>query len=104
MPNLQALILAAGVQDDWLKNGTGITIKRLPTYYGTLNYSLKKWHDGSLRMRMSGDITLPPGKIVLRSPLSVPLKAVNVNGRDVQEFSADQVVLDQFPAEVILHY
>lgn len=100
----QALILAAGVHKDWLQNRKGVTIKRFPTYYGTLNYSLKKAHNGSLKMRMTGDITLPPGKIVLRSPLSAPIKEVNINGHNAREFSTDQVVLDQFPAEVILHY
>lgn len=100
----QALILAAGIDDDWVRNGKGVTVKRLPTHYGTLNYSVKIGHNGSVKVHMSGDITLPPGKIVLHSPLSAPIRGVSVNGHDIREFSPEQVVLDKFPADVILHY
>jgi hypothetical protein len=99
-----ALVLAAGVRDEWVTNGSGITVKRLPTYYGTLNYSLKRDQDNTIFLHMSGDLTLPPGGIVVHSPISSPLRGVSVNRAPVEKFDIDRVVVDQFPAEVILHY
>jgi hypothetical protein len=100
----QALVLGAGIPSEWVTEGGGVTLKRLPTYYGTLNYTLRKGEGEYLTLSLSGDLGLPPGKIVIRSPLSVPLTSVTVNGRAVPNFEVDEVVIDEFPAEVILYY
>ncbi len=100
----QALIVAAGVPAAWIENETGITLKRLSTYYGTLNYSLRKGDLGELRLKLSGDIALPPGKIVVTSPLEEPLKGVLVNGKPIETFNAHSATVGEFPAEVVLQY
>ena len=102
----QALVLAAGIPSSWIANGEEINIKRLPTHFGTINYSLRSHGDNrdKLRLFLSGDLNIPPGKIIVRSPMQQPLTRVAVNGRDVQSFDADEVVIDQFPVEVILSY
>jgi hypothetical protein len=100
----QALVLGAGIPAEWVTEGGGVTLQRLPTYYGTLNYTLHKGEGEYLTMTLSGDLGLPPGKIVIRSPMSVPLTAVTVNGRAVPNFQVDEVVVDEFPAEVLLYY
>ncbi|MCP4407101.1 MAG: hypothetical protein GY807_04945 [Gammaproteobacteria bacterium] len=99
-----ALVLGAGIPEHWVVDGTDIILKRFPTHFGTLNYSLGKWQDGAIRLRMTGDLTLPPGGIVVHSPLKFPLKGVSVNGEAIEKFATDKVVVRQFPAEVILHY
>ena len=53
---------------------------------------------------LSGDINLPPGGIVLPSPLEEPLIGVTVNGQEVASFSEREAVIDQFPATVVLRY
>ena len=58
----------------------------------------------TLWVRLSGDVTVPPGRIILHSPLDRPLQAVTVNGRPVMTFTATAATLDQFPAEVEMHY
>jgi hypothetical protein len=35
-----ALVLAAGLPGEWVTSAPGVAVKRLPTYYGILNYSL----------------------------------------------------------------
>jgi hypothetical protein len=99
----QALVIGAGVVADWVTSDQGISIKRLPTYYGTLNYSMRMLKDG-LAVKLSGDVNLPPGKIVLRSPLNIPLSEVTVNGMPVKSYMKDEVIVDQFPAKIMLHY
>ncbi len=98
----QALVIAAGIPSEWVTNDQVIGVKRLPTYYGTLNYSLKPREEGGLKLTLSGDITLPPGKLVVYSPLKTPLKSVSVNGHPIENFKRNQVTIDEFPAEVIL--
>jgi hypothetical protein len=81
-----------------------MSVKRLPTYYGVLNYTLAPGEPGTLRMKLSGDIALPRGRIVLRPPLPQPLRAVSVNGKPIEDFSADEVTIGEFPAEVVFRY
>ena len=100
----KTLVIAAGFPAAWIENETGITLKRLSTYYGTLNYSLRKGGLGELRLKLSGDIALPPGKIIVTSPLEEPLKGVLVNGKPSATFNAHRATVDEFPAEVVLQY
>lgn len=100
----QALVIAAGLPREWVERETGVTVKRLPTYYGTLNYSLRSDGPGGLRLSLSGDLVLPPGKIVVKPPLPQPLKGVTVNGRAITTFDAEAAILGEFPAEVVLQY
>lgn len=100
----RALVIAAGIPDAWLASDGGVGVKRLPTHYGVLNYSLRRAGANALRMVLSGDLTLPPGDIVLRPPLPQPLKLVSVNGKPIQAFTADSATISEFPAEVVLEY
>jgi hypothetical protein len=99
-----ALVLAAGVAPSWLTAAPGVGVKRLPTYFGVLSYTLRPEGDGVLRMQLTGDLNVPPGGIVLAPPLPRALTAVTVNGTSLQGFSADSVTIREFPAEVRLEY
>ena len=100
----QALVLGAGLLPEWVLSGSGVSVRRLPTYYGTLNYSIRPHGDHELVLAMTGDIALPPGRIVVPSPLEQPLIGVTVDGREVQSFTQREAVIDQFPATVVLRY
>jgi hypothetical protein len=100
----RALVIAAGVPAEWVVGQSGVTVKRLPTYYGALNYNLQSDGPEALRLRLSGDVTLPPGNIIVQSPLRRPLTGVTVNGRETQNFSADSATITEFPADVVLWY
>jgi hypothetical protein len=100
----QALVLAAGVPPEWVASEPGVGVKRLPTRFGVLAYTLAPDGDGVLRMRLTGDLGVPAGGIVLRPPLPRPLKAVTVNGSAVTTFTADAATIHEFPADVRLEY
>ncbi|MEI2782650.1 MAG: discoidin domain-containing protein [Candidatus Competibacter sp.] len=100
----QALVIGAGIPDAWATSPEGITVKRLPTWYGTLNYRMAMDGPDTLRVQLSGDVTVPPGRIILHSPLDRPLRSVKVNGRPVETFTATTATLDQFPAEIEFQY
>jgi hypothetical protein len=99
-----ALVIGAGLPREWVENSTGVTVKCLPTYYGHLNYSLYSGEPGELRLSLSGDLIVPPGKIVLQPPLGGPLKTMTVNGKDLNTFDAQSASITEFPAEVVLKY
>jgi hypothetical protein len=100
----QALVLGAGLLPEWVLNEKGVSVRRLPTYYGTLNYSIRPRGDRELAVAITGDVALPPGKIVLASPLERPLLGVTVNGQESKSFTRSEAVIDQFPATVVLRY
>ncbi|MER2602942.1 MAG: discoidin domain-containing protein [Candidatus Competibacter phosphatis] len=100
----QALVIGAGIPPAWATSPEGVTVKRLPTWHGTLNYRMAMSDPDTLRVRLSGDVVVPPGGIVLHSPLDRPLRTVTVNGQPIPALTTDTVRIDRFPAEVDLHY
>jgi len=104
-----ALVLAAGVPQEWALDRAGIGVQRLPSYYGVLSYTLKPESTSTddhpqLRLQLSGDLDVPPGGIVVRSPLKRPLSHVVVNGRRLESFSPHEAVIRTFPADIVLSY
>ena len=59
----RALVLAAGVPREWIAAPGGVAVRRLPTPWGLLEYSLTAEGDG-VRLRVGPGITVPPGGIV----------------------------------------
>ena len=68
----QALVLAAGVPDEWIREG--VSVKGMPTPWGLLDYSLKAEGD-SVRLRVGGGLAVPPGGIVFRGTVIRSLPA-----------------------------
>lgn len=100
----RSLIVAAGIPEEWVRSPEGVQIKRFPTYHGTLNYSLRLVDGRHVRLDMSGDIVVPPGGIVIASPMDAPLQSVTVNGATIDTFTANEVTVREFPAEVVLGF
>ena len=99
-----SLVLAAGLPSVWVMSPEGVSVKRLPTHYGVLHFSLRAEEPRRLRALIGGDLVLPPGRIILKPPLPQPLKGVTVNGRASMAFTADSATISDFPAEVVLEY
>jgi hypothetical protein len=97
-----ALVLAGGVPSTWV--APGLAVKRLPTYYGVLSYTLVADGENAVHVKLTGDLNVPPGGIVLAPPLPRPLANVSVNGWPVEGFGADTVTVRAFPADVRLEY
>jgi len=98
-----ALVLAAGVPEAWLRKGGRVRVTRLPTWWGRVSYSLRGEGD-RVHLSVSGDLQVPPGGIVIASPLDRPLRSVSVDGRTSREFDASRATLRAVPAEVVLGY
>jgi hypothetical protein len=100
----RALVLGAGLLPGWALKGEGVSVRRLPTHFGTLNYSVGRGDGAELVVSIGGDISMPPGRIVVRSPLEQPLVGVSVNDHEIESFTDREAVIDRFPAKVVLRY
>ena len=100
----QALVVGAGIDPAWVTAEPGVTVRRLPTHWGILNFSARASGPDAVRVRISGDLAIPPGKIVLASPLDRPITAARVNGKVVELSDPTQVRIDAAPADVELSY
>ncbi len=101
-----ALVIAAGIPSEWMaqSDGDGIGVTRLPTHYGVLTYRLANAAPNTLRLRLSGDLSMPPGGIVIAPPLPGPITTVTVNGKPAEPLTPMTVRITDFPAEVVLEY
>ena len=91
------LILGRGVIEDWLSDG--ISVKNLPTYYGNINYTIKKESEDALKVKIWGDV-LPPNGFIFKSPVAGKIKGVKLNGEKWVYFMEDNIMLDKLPAEI----
>jgi hypothetical protein len=94
----RTLVLGAGLAPEWIE-GTGVEVVRMRTLYGELSYTLRRADAGTLQCDIRGDIT---SRIVLKPPLSGPLRSVTVNGVPLAGVGADSVTIPSTPAEVTL--
>ncbi len=100
----EALVIAAGVAEEWLSDGFAVGVKNLPTYYGNLTYSLRLKGKNTLRLKLEGDLVVPPGGIVIKPPLPRPIRQVEINGRALAEFEPDRFVCRNCPAEALARF
>jgi F5/8 type C domain len=99
-----ALVVGAGVPEAWVREAPGVELSGLRTYFGPL--SLRMRAEGqTVRVRVGGGVRVPPGGIVLRTPLERPIRRATVNGRRAA-VSADgtEVVVRAVPADVVLEH
>ncbi len=99
----EALVVCAGIADEWVNDPNGVSVSNLPTYYGNISYSIKK-QGKSVVVELSGDVQIPKGKIVLKSPLAKRVRSIRIDERNVQVLSAKGIVIEKLPARVELRY
>ncbi len=75
----------------------------LPTWYGTLGFTMRRDGDAvDMDLTLTGDVTMPAGGIVVQPPGDTPLSAVVVNGKPTTRFAGTQATLEELPAKVRL--
>jgi hypothetical protein len=98
-----SLVIAAGVDPDWLEDGFAVGVGRLPTYYGDLSYRMWREGDGTVRLSLDGGLDVPRGGVVVQPPLPGPIRKVDLNGRPLTAgFSAKSFICRQSPCEAVV--
>jgi hypothetical protein len=99
-----ALVVGAGIPEAWVREGEGLTMTGLHTWYGTLDLRMRA-EGNTVRVRIGGDLRVPPGGVVLATPLDRPIRRATVNGRPVSvDADAREIVVRSAPADVVLEH
>lgn len=100
----QTVVLASALYQDWIDAPEGMSVEHLPTYYGEISYSIKK-ENSTYRFSISGDMKPPSNGIRIRNfnGSKMPVR-VTVNGKDISEYTAKEIAVREFPAEVMIYY
>ncbi len=96
-----ALVLGAGIDEAWLDE-EGFSVKRLPTWFGPLDFSMRREPSGALHVKIAGDLRKPRGGFILRPPGEGSIYALEVNGAVRHDFSRGEVYLTECPSYAVL--
>ncbi len=94
-----ALVIGAGIPLPWVADSTGIGVARLPTYYGTVGYTMRRTAT-ELVTTISDGPAIPPGGIVVIPPMALPARRATVDGAEVPLHEGRSVTLWRVPAVV----
>jgi len=98
-----ALVVVAGIADAWLDDSVGVAVQELPTYYGPVSYTMKR-QGNTVLVTLDGNVRMPPGKIVLKSPLSKRIRSAKVGKNAAKVSRANEVMVGKLPATIELRY
>ena len=79
------LILFDGAPESWFREGEGIRMENVGTYFGALNVAARM-NGKTLAIRLGG--ANPPDGFEIRWPVSTPPSTVAVDGRELTRFDA----------------
>jgi hypothetical protein len=100
----QSLVLASALYQDWIDAPQGMSIENLPTYYGEISYAIKK-EDSNYCFTISGDVNLPANGIKIKNFNGSKLpKKITVNGKEISEYTNNEISIKMIPAEIMIHY
>jgi hypothetical protein len=95
-----SLVVGAGVRPEWVRADTALAVEALRTHYGPLSLTMRADGD-AVRVRLSGELRVPPGGIVVRAPLARAPRSATVDGRPAALASGGEVVVRRVPSEIV---
>ena len=101
-----ALVVGAGVPAAWVTSAPGVVVQGLHTAFGTLDLTMRA-QGNRVRATIGGAMRVPPGGIVVRSPLGGPRRGATVDGAPAavtQAGESVEVVVRRLPAVVEFAY
>ena len=97
-----SLVIGAGVRDEWVKEDPGIRVSNLSTEYGPLNFDMRAI-GRVVTVNLRTGVRLPPGGIVVYSPLEQPILSATVDGVPAP-VKGQEVSVRKVPAIVTIRY
>lgn len=96
-----ALVVLAGVPAYWFRKDIKgpIGAGPLPTWYGPLTLGVN--HNlGLYTINMQGDLIIPPGGIIVKTPSIRPIRLATVNGHPAEINADGEIVVRELPARL----
>ena len=101
-----SLVIGGGIPARWLDDPAGVGVEGLPTYYGPLDFTMRREGEKTV-VEIGGGISLPPGGIVVLPPPGPDVPGLDVPGLDVRHLGdarrsgvGTQAIIRQVPARV----
>jgi uncharacterized protein (DUF2461 family) len=100
----ETLVLASALYQDWIDNPEGMSVENLPTYFGDISFSIKRDQD-KYHFSIYGDVELPANGISIRNfnGSKLPVK-VTINDIEHKNFNEKEIIVNEFPADLIIYY
>jgi hypothetical protein len=95
------LVIGAGIRDAWLQEPEGISVSNVPTYYGLLSFSIMP---SGRSVIVDIKETLTAKRIVVKSPLTKPIRIARINGVQMAPIDASEIRIEKAPARIELEY
>ena len=97
-----SLVIGAGVRDEWVKEDPGVRVSNLSTEYGPINYDMRAI-GRVVTVNLRSGVRMPPGGIVIYSPLEQPILSASVDGV-LAPVKGQEVRVRKLPAIVTIRY
>lgn len=97
-----SLVIGAGVKDEWVTQDPGVRVSNLSTAYGSLNYDMHAIGK-VVTVNLRAGPRMPPGGIVIVSPLDQPILSASVDGAPAA-VRGSEVRVRKLPAVVTIRY
>lgn len=97
-----SLVIGAGLRDAWVRESPGVRVSNLSTHYGPLTYQINAI-DKVVTVTIPRGVRIPPGGIVVYSPLDLPILSASVDGVPAAVKGAE-VTVRKLPATVTIRY
>ena len=97
------LILGAGLKEEWIDSPEGVTVTKMPTYYGDISYTMKK-SQNEYQINLSGNIEVPKDKIIFKNfKKSIPSKVL-VDGAISNNYNVNEIIINKIPSSILITY
>ena len=98
-----SLILGAGLKEEWIDSPEGVKISQMPTYYGDVNYSVRK-SKNVYEINISGDLQIPSNKIIFKNFTKDMPSNVLINGEESKSFNQKEILIPKVPVKLLISY
>ena len=96
-----SLVIGAGIPASWVSHKPGVEVRGLSTHYGRLSYTMRATGN-TVEIHIEG-VRVPPGGLVIQSPLDRPVRGMSLNGKQLV-LIGHRFVIGTLPASVTLRY
>jgi len=99
----EAIVLAAGIPDGWLKDTAGVRVSKLLSPAGPVNYTIST-KGSTVTADVGAGLDTRGFRVVMKSPLAGRLASVRLNGKKTALPKNGEVVIPSLPARIEFTY